>query len=639
MVFFSCFLFKKNSKKKLENQKQHCDQNRYVNEKKRDNLDDFFVKECILEKLPMGVLVFSKVNDRFYPIYKKSTEISCLPLSWYHFFNDIEEKAIDIFSLLSFIVSIVGKKNIDNALSIFSKEKDIWKFQVLHDESGETRISDSESRNLYKNDHILTKDINEQKKEIKNDDFMYFPEENISVDVIDNLMTIGMLIGKKNILRPISLIDDSVHKKGNKSVSIQDLCENIGEYCNPHLLPTDQTFNLSDINDSYKDKRKKSLSRKKLNRKYLCTEFILKRIEFMEDDRKMEYIVINVIDQTKHFETEFFLSKMVISQLDMLSEQMPRHIIEHLVNKNKSKMDDKVNSLSRKHYGVSIMFLDIVGFTRLSKQIGDIEVMSILNNIFTKLDELTSKYNVQKVETAGDCYIVSAGVLSNDLDKNGFQNVEETNISTRIHAQTLLSFAKHSLCELKLHIFDKMEHYLSVRIGIHTGDVVSGLIGTKLPKFSLFGETMNIASRMESTGEPGRIQVSKKTRDILFDENWESTTNKEVKGIGFMETYMLKNNDEFCKQITKDKEKSLKRKSSFFNICQNQKIDDIIESQNVFKNDENNENENEDFLEKEINAINDNVCTSDSSHLLHRLQSGTFAQTIHLLVHKKIKNK
>ena len=142
---------------------------------------------------------------------------------------------------------------------------------------------------------------------------------------------------------------------------------------------------------------------------------------------------------------------------------------------------------------------DIVGFTSMSKQVSPVAVMTFLNEIFSLFDRLTDKYGIQKIETAGDCYIAATGILKDDGE--GFSVVNERSDATR-DAARILQFAKAMLIASKR---VKMPHNgdpVSIRIGIHTGDCVTGLVGSKLPKFSVFGECWIMTSISAASHSP-----------------------------------------------------------------------------------------------------------------------------------------
>uniref|UniRef100_A0A6S8Q644 Guanylate cyclase domain-containing protein n=1 Tax=Dunaliella tertiolecta TaxID=3047 RepID=A0A6S8Q644_DUNTE len=248
-------------------------------------------------------------------------------------------------------------------------------------------------------------------------------------------------------------------------------------------------------------------------------------------------LLVVICNSTEHWQVRTILTALAESQLDLLSRIMPQHAIEFLATESSEAIPEHVGQLARAHKGVTLLFMDIVGFTSMSKNVKPVEVMVFLNTLFSLFDRLTDEHGVHKVETAGDCYIVSGGIMSANQSENGFGLVVEDQ-DPEESAKRVMEFAKAMLEAAKQVNMPDTNEPVRVRVGLHTGDVVSGLIGSKLPKFSIFGDAMNTASRMESTGVPGRIHVSETTQKLLPAERWESTGGVQVKGKGQMQTYL-----------------------------------------------------------------------------------------------------
>ncbi|EFJ46285.1 guanylyl and adenylyl cyclase family member, partial [Volvox carteri f. nagariensis] len=166
---------------------------------------------------------------------------------------------------------------------------------------------------------------------------------------------------------------------------------------------------------------------------------------------------------------------------------------------------------------VTVLFADIKGFTSLCHQIPPTRVMHFLNHLYSRLDTLLDVYGVYKVETIGDCYMVAGGLMTRDSD--GFMAVRGPDSVDELHA------AKASRV-----LLPTTRRPVEMRIGLHSGAVMSGIVGAKMPRFCLFGDTVNTASRMESTCTPGAIHVSAATRALLPEEEWEPTGGVQVGG-------------------------------------------------------------------------------------------------------------
>uniref|UniRef100_A0A8C1CCH2 Guanylate cyclase n=1 Tax=Cyprinus carpio carpio TaxID=630221 RepID=A0A8C1CCH2_CYPCA len=193
---------------------------------------------------------------------------------------------------------------------------------------------------------------------------------------------------------------------------------------------------------------------------------------------------------------------------------------------------------------VTIYFSDIVGFTTISSLSDPIEVVDLLNDLYTLFDAVLGNHDVYKVETIGDAYMVASGLPKRNGNKHA---AEIANMSLNI-LSSVGTFKMRHMPDVPVRI----------RIGIHSGSCVAGVVGLTMPRYCLFGDTVNTASRMESTGLPYRIHVNISTVNILRSLNdgyqIEVRGKTELKGKGIEETYWLVGKSNFTKPLPKPPE-------------------------------------------------------------------------------------
>jgi len=205
-------------------------------------------------------------------------------------------------------------------------------------------------------------------------------------------------------------------------------------------------------------------------------------------------------------------------------EKSERLLLNILPGAIANRLKGGEKTIANGHATVSVMFADLCGFTALSRKTSPTDLVTMLNRIFTEFDIIVEKYQVEKIKTIGDCYMMVGGLPSHRDD----------------HAQAVAAAAMEMVSALE-RINQSNGTELQMRVGIHTGPVVAGVIGKIKFTYDLWGDTVNVASRMESSGLPGRVHLSEQTQQALSgDFLTEERGFVECKGLGQVKTYFLK---------------------------------------------------------------------------------------------------
>jgi guanylate cyclase len=173
---------------------------------------------------------------------------------------------------------------------------------------------------------------------------------------------------------------------------------------------------------------------------------------------------------------------------------------------------------ARQYASASVLFADQVGFTQFAGRVSPEELVATLNEIFTAFDVIAERHGIEKIRTIGDSYMAASGVPVENPD----------------HAAAMARAA--------LEMIGFIDSYADVefRIGINSGPLVAGVVGTTKFQYDIWGDTVNTASRMESSGEPRKIQISEATRDLIHDQFiCDPRGSVKVKGKGEMSTWFL----------------------------------------------------------------------------------------------------
>jgi len=215
--------------------------------------------------------------------------------------------------------------------------------------------------------------------------------------------------------------------------------------------------------------------------------------------------------------------KKFVADLEQEKERSETLLLNILPQSIVDRIRNGETAIADRFAEATILFCDVVGFTTLIQELPADRTIDFLSRIFSAFDRLAAEGGVEKIKTIGDAYMVAAGIPEAQSD----------------HAERIAALAPRMLDAVAA-VADATRLDLKARIGIHSGPIIAGVIGTHKFVYDVWGDTVNTASRMESHSLPGRIQLSAATRDALGDHfKLEPRGLIEVKGKGMMETYFL----------------------------------------------------------------------------------------------------
>lgn len=232
----------------------------------------------------------------------------------------------------------------------------------------------------------------------------------------------------------------------------------------------------------------------------LIIGYIIRVRQIKSNQRKLSFLVNKrtklISKQKDRIERQNKIVKQQKDQSDeLLLNVLPSYVVKEL--KEQGQVSIKT------YESASVMFIDIVGFSKIAERINPKFLVTKLNNLFSEFDAIIEKYGLEKIKTIGDAYLAVGG-LGVDLKTNPIKCV--------LAALEIQNLMQETIDKSTIEINDEI---WTVRIGIHTGEVITGVIGTKRIAYDIFGNTVNIAERMEANCEPGKVNISEDTYDSI----------------------------------------------------------------------------------------------------------------------------
>jgi len=248
---------------------------------------------------------------------------------------------------------------------------------------------------------------------------------------------------------------------------------------------------------------------------------------YVRTDNNLSLVVVNlffVINLIGVGSLVFMMVFYFVGQKNAFQEKSETLLLNILPKEIAAILKNESRTIADHYDEASVLFADMVGFTPLSAQLPPVEMVELLNEVFSFFDSLLDKYGVEKIRTIGDSYMVASGV-----PRRGRSD----------HAQALAHMALEMRDYIATHTFRDGKH-VNFRIGINSGSMIAGVIGRRKFVYDVWGDAVNIASRMESHGLGGAVQITQTTYELIKDEFvCEPRGTVNVKGKGEMEVWLV----------------------------------------------------------------------------------------------------
>lgn len=295
-----------------------------------------------------------------------------------------------------------------------------------------------------------------------------------------------------------------------------------------HIIYRDSVNNLNAINERADIRTEFEVAQKQKEKEFEVAQK-QSEVDLLNEQKRTQRIIVVVVTIAllliAFFALKLFKTNKIIDNEKKRSDNLLKNI---LPDETANELKEKGSVEAKRFDSVSVLFTDFKGFTQFSETLSPEELVKSIDFYFSKFDEIMEKYGIEKIKTVGDAYMCAAG-LPFPTDNHPYK--------ITLAALEIVDFVKDSMKNQSL---EKAK--LDIRVGVHTGSVVAGVVGTKKFAYDIWGDTVNTASRMESSGAVSRVNISEATYNLIKDNDefiFEARGAIEAKGKGKINMFFV----------------------------------------------------------------------------------------------------